>query len=663
MVSITSLPKIGPKTLERLNRLNIFSATDLLYHFPSRYLDFSNITPISQIKENTMVTITGQVLTFKSIYTRSGKSLQKAVVSDKTGSVELTWFNQPYLTQSIKPDMICSFAGTVSLFQKRLTLIAPIHGANQTGKILPIYPETSGLTSGWFRSFFAVNLPILLSDITDPLPLAIIKKYNLPALSLALKEIHSPSSQKMLELARYRLSIDEILTLQVSSYLRKADWSKKSPHKILKCTKASETKINKFIKSLPFKLTPSQTKTWAEIKSDLLSTVPTNRLLQGDVGSGKTIIAILACYLTSLNKANSLVLAPTEILARQHLATFKKYLPVPIYLLTANSKIDFTKLETGSVIISTHAAVYHKKHFEDKLGLLIVDEQHKFGVEQRTFLTNTLAPPHCITMTATPIPRTISLTILGNLDLSLIESPPINRKKIQTFLVPPQKYSHCYQWLDDHITKNHHQAFIVCPFIEASETLTSVKSAKVMFEELKVVFPHQSLGLIHGTLKEVERTAILDKFAKNIIQILVTTPIIEVGIDFPNATTIVIQSADRFGLAQLHQLRGRVGRGEAQSFCYLFTKSSSDKALNRLKMLETTSDGQKIAEYDLKTRGPGEAFSYIQHGFPSLKIANLSDYKLIATGQEIITTIIQNYPTFNLKTLTHLSDKGLVSTN
>ena len=663
MSSLSAFPKIGPKTLEKLDRLGIKDSLDLLHHFPSRYLDFSQKIPIATISENQMVTITGKIITFQNIFTRHGKNIQKAIIGDSTGQIELIWFNQPYLSKILVPDSIHSFAGTSSLFQKRLTLISPIHGDHQTGRILPIYPETAGINSGWFRSFFNLSLDSLLSEVTETLPPEIIKKYHLISLNSALKEIHSPQSLATLEAARLRLSLDEILALQTQSYLRRANWATKTPQVVFKTNKTIDNKIDKFISSLPFTLTPSQVKAWSEIKTNLLGHISVNRLLQGDVGSGKTVVAMLACYLASLNKTNSLVLAPTEILAKQHLASFKKMLPIPIEILTAKTKLDFTQLKPGTVIISTHAAIYHKKHFEDNTGLIIIDEQHKFGVEQRTFLSNSLHPPHCLTMTATPIPRTISLTILGNLDLSLLESPPENRKKIKTYLVPQNKYSQCYQWLDDHIKATHEQAFIVCPFIEPSETLSSVKSAKELFVQMEKRFPHYHLDLIHGSVKETERQAILEKFNRNEIQILVTTPIIEVGIDFPNATTIIIQSADRFGLAQLHQLRGRVGRSHRQSYCYFFSDSDNEKSQGRLQMLEKTSDGQKIAEYDLQTRGPGEAFSYIQHGFPSLKIANLSDYKLINLGQEIISQVLKQYPNFDLNKLANLSEASLASTN
>jgi ATP-dependent DNA helicase RecG len=372
-----------------------------------------------------------------------------------------------------------------------------------------------------------------------------------------------------------------------------------------------------------------------------------NRLLQGDVGSGKTIVALLSACLTSLNGAKTILLAPTEILARQHYNTFTQYLD-NVFFLSNHCHLKLDELPPHAIIISTHAIIY-KKNIQHT-GLLIVDEQHKFGVQQRSFL-NSVNSPHTLTMTATPIPRTISLTFLGNLDLSVINSMPKNRLPVKTFIVPNNKKNNCYQWLEKHIQETQEQAFVVCPFIELSETLTTVKSAKNEFEKLKKIFPNLKLALIHGKIKNDAREKILKDFAKNKINILVTTPIIEVGIDFPNCTTMVILSADRFGLAQLHQLRGRVGRGNKQSFCYFFSESENEKVTQRLNFLTQHNSGQKIAEFDLKSRGPGEIFSTIQHGFPSLKVANLSNTKLIEFSQKILKSIITNNPQFNLKKL------------
>ena len=663
MDSLTQIPGVGSKTLAKLNKLNIFTPKDLLYHFPYRYVDFSHITFINNTNENEAVTITGKLLSFQNIFTKSHKNLQKAVISDKTGQINLLWFNQPYLSKNFKVGEIYSFAGTVSLFQNKKTIISPVSGQFSTGKIIAIYPETSGLTSNWFRKTIQNILPKLINNATDNLPFEIIKNYQLLNLSTSLTQIHLPSNSKMLQLARYRLSIDEILSLQVNSYLSKKLWLSKKPQVHIKTNHSIDQKINKLINTLPFQLTISQKKVWQEIKTDIINpNKVTNRLLQGDVGSGKTIVALLACYLTYLNQSLSLMIVPTEILAQQHFQTFKnilKHAKIPLFLLTGTSKIDFKKVPKDAIIIATHAAIYQKDKINHQVGLLIIDEQHKFGVKQRSFLGNSISLPHCLTMTATPIPRTISLTMLGNLDISIIESLPQNRLSIKTFLVPPQKIAQCYHWIEDQIIKTKCQAFIVCPFIDISETMQSVKSATDEFKKLSTIFPKLKLSLLHGKIKPKDKDKIISDFQKNKINILVTTPIIEVGVDITNASIMIIQSADRFGLSQLHQLRGRVGRGILQSYCYLFTESQNDKTHNRLKFMEKNSNGLKIAEYDLKTRGPGEAFSIVQHGFPSLKLASFSDIDLISLSQKILTDLIKNKK-FDL---TPLVSKNLLKEN
>jgi len=655
MDSLTQIPGVGTKTLEKLQKLNITKPQDLLYHFPYRYIDFSHVTSIINAQENENITIKGQLLNFQNIFTRSHKNLQKAVVADKTGQINLLWFNQPYLSKNFKIGETYSFAGTVSVFQGKKTIIAPVSGQYSTGKIIAIYPETSGLNSNWFRKNIQTFLPQLLTEVKETLPSSIIKKYSLSDLKESLYQIHCPQNSQKLETARYRLSLQEILSIQAQSWLIKKDWLTKSPKKILKNTKTFDQKIKKLISSLPFKLTDAQTKIWQETKSDITSAKKvTNRLIQGDVGSGKTIIALLACYLTHLNNSLSLFLAPTEILAQQHFATFQKFLKklkVPVFLLTSSNKIKLDDIPKNAIIIATHAAIFQKNAIQKDIALLIIDEQHKFGVKQRSFLGDLKNLPHCLTMTATPIPRTISLTLLGNLDISVIDTLPQNRLPIKTFLVHPQKVSQCYSWIQNQILITKCQAFIVCPFIDISETMQSVKSVKVEFEKLKEIFPKLKLSLLHGKIKSKDREKIISDFQKNKTNILVTTPIIEVGVDIPNSTIMIIQSAERFGLSQLHQLRGRVGRGESQSYCYLFTESDQDKAQNRLKFMEKHSNGLKIAEYDLQIRGPGETFSTIQHGFPSLKLADFSNTQLISTSQKILSDLLK-IKTFNISSLT-----------
>lgn len=662
MDSLSQIPRLGPKTLEKLHRLNIHTPRDLVYHFPSRYLDFSKVVPISQAQVGETITLTGVIKSFQNIFTHSHKNIQRAIVADKTGTIELLWFNQPYLSKTLLVGQQFSFAGTVSLYKNHLTIIAPAIGQHHTGKIVAVYPETKGLSSSWFRTTIQNHLHQLTSTLTETLPPSLIDRYQLVDRAESLRQIHCPTNFSSLESARYRLALEEILGLQVHSHLQKQSWLTKKPAKIFQLTSTTQSSINKFINSLPFALTSDQLNAWKEISADLLSSTPTHRLLQGDVGSGKTIVALLACLLAHHNRSLSLVVAPTEILAQQHAATFQKLLPtLPIKLLTATHRLSSKELRPGSILVSTHSALFHKEKIIPHLGLVVFDEQHKFGVNQRNFLSDAVSPPHSLTMTATPIPRTVGLTLMGSLSLTTINSLPQNRQPIKTFLVPPSKVDNCYSWLEKHLKDTGEQAFVVCPFIEESETLSSVKSAKQEFDHLQQVFSSLKVGLIHGKTKTTDRQKILDDFAQNKISILVTTPLIEVGIDYPNATTIIIQSADRFGLASLHQLRGRVGRGSRPSSCYLFSESKNDQAISRLHFLESHSRGMDIAEFDLKNRGPGELFSTIQHGFPTLRLSQLNDYELISTAQKLLADLIRQHPNFDLTSLLPIHHQSLTS--
>ncbi len=652
---IEELPSIGPKTLDKLQKLDIFDTNDLVHHYPSRYIDFSHQTPISQAPLKQSVTVKGEVLNFKNIYTRFGKNIQKATISDNTGYLDLIWFNQPYISKSIQIGQTYAFAGSIDLYQNKKTIVAPEFGDFNTGKIIPVYPQTNGLNSKWFRRLFQTNLKKIVDSIDLlELPPSLLKKSKLLSKKEALLQIHQPNNQELLNQSRQRLALDEILALQAQSIIQKQHWFSKKANRQLVMTPAMAKKFDQLVKSLPFKLTPAQIKVWHQTLADLISTPPANRLIQGDVGSGKTIVALLACYFAHLNHTQSLLIAPTEILANQHFATFQKFLSkskLKISLLTSSSKLTPKQISQSSIIIATHAVFYKNKDLLNNLSLLIIDEQHKFGVKQRSFLSELEHLPHTITMTATPIPRTLSLALLGNLSLSYIDQLPKDRLPIKTFLVPQNKYQDCYSWIDQQINQKHSQAYIVCPFIEDSEQNTAVKSATAEFEHLKKVFPKQKIALIHGKIAQKTRDKIFTDFKNNKINILVTTPIIEVGVDVPNSTIIIIQSADRFGLAQLHQLRGRVGRGSEQSYCYLFTESTNQKSIDRLKYLELHQNGLKISEYDLRTRGPGEIFSYLQHGFPSLKLATISDSNLIELSAQIIKSLQSDYPSFDLHQL------------
>ncbi len=639
------LKGVGPKMAKKLSSLEIFTIENLFYHFPNRHKDLSLKTKIAQARAGETTTIEGRVISIKNQYLKNRKNIQKAIVEDDTGKIDITWFNQPFLIHSITPNSKMFFSGKINRFMNKLSLVSPDYefaNKNQalkysninTGRLVPIYPENRQVSSRYLRKIISQSLDLLNNDIEEPLPNSLLLKNNLVSKKEAIENIHFPTSNQSLKEAEKRLSYEEMLTIQLGLLL-----------KIIireKTTKAYKLKpfaknTNDFIKSLPFKLTQAQDKANKEILSDLKKSSPMNRLLQGDVGSGKTIIAAISALVVALNKYQTAILVPTEILAFQHFETFRslyKNLGIRVALLTGNKKtIKKDEIDKYDVLIGTHALLHQKDNFK-KLALIVIDEQHRFGVEQRKKLvekgTNKQIVPHLLTMTATPIPRTIALTLHGDIDLSLLNQLPSGRKRVATFIVPPNKREKGYLWIEKQIKKHHAQAFIVCPFIEPSETMQTIKAAKNEFSLLKKsVFPNLKLGLLHGRMKSNEKQVVLKKMSEGKIDILVSTPVVEVGIDISKATIMMIEAADRFGLAQLHQLRGRVGRGKQKSHCFLFVEKPGVKAIKRLKAMETVKNGISLAEIDLKVRGPGEIYGLRQHGFAKLKISSLLDSKLI----------------------------------
>lgn len=620
---------------KRLEKLNIRTILDLLYHLPSRYQDFSLTSSIGSIQEGEVVTVKGQVIEAKNDYTRRFKTVQKVVLADETGSVVLTWFNQPYIIKSLENNTKLSVSGRIEKFSGKLTMISPdyeVIGDDliHTGRIIPIYPETYGVSSKWLRRQIYSVLNQISSEITEYLPLSLLKSYDLLPLEIALREIHFPESIESSQKARERLAFEELLLLQLASIERKRQWSLESNGVLFK---SFEEKLQQFYKSLPFTLTNSQQLAIQDIINDTKSGKPMNRLIQGDVGSGKTIIAAVSLYLSYLNGYQGALMAPTEILAGQHYQTISSLLEplgVKIGFATSSTKIGI-KDENSSfdIMVGTHALVGKKVNFT-KLGMVVIDEQQRFGVEQRGILREKGTHPHLITMTATPIPRTVALTMYGDLALTYLTDMPKGRKIIKTWLVPDEKRQGSYGWIRREIQENDSQIFIICPFIEESENNLTIKAATKEFDRLRTeIFPDLSLGLLHGKMKAKEKDQVLLDFKNRQYDILVATPVVEVGIDVANATVIVIEGAERFGLAQLHQLRGRVGRGDKQSYCLLFTESKTENSITRLKAMETMKSGAELAEYDLTLRGPGEMYGLRQSGVRLLKIAKFSDTELL----------------------------------
>jgi ATP-dependent DNA helicase RecG len=655
---ISVVPKIGPKYQKLLEKLEIFKVEDMLYHFPFRYQDYSQFKTIKDLQNGDTITVTATLASIKNIYTRNGKRITKASVVDHTGELEIIWFNQHYIKNTLEIGKTYNISGKVGFFDGKLCFLSPdmeivsnafskkstenIH----TGRLIPIYPETSGISSKWLRAKIKSILD-LGTDLEEFLPEEILKERNFYKVEDAINKIHFPDSEEQAGKCRERFSFEELFIELLNVEKRKNDWSKKLKSVAFK---PFTKEISKFINSLPFRLTTSQYNTLKEITKDLSKPTPMNRLLQGDVGTGKTVLAIISSYLTYLNGMRVLYMAPTEILAKQHKETFEKLLK-DTYMnieLEIGSKKQTVKEENWDILIGTHALLFTEKGYKN-IGLVIIDEQHRFGVEQRGKLLDLSKEktfPHLLTMTATPIPRTLALTLYGDLSISILKDFPFEQRKVITKVIPEKNREEAYKWID----KKNEPTFIVCPLIDASESLSleNVKAAQEEYEILKNgVFKNKSVGLLHGRMKSKEKDEVIKKFREGKINVLVSTPVIEVGIDVPDATIMVIESAERYGLASLHQLRGRVGRSQKEGYCFAFMSNNSRNSYKRLKYLEELNSGVDLAEIDLKMRGQGDIFGSMQHGFKKLKIANVNDLKMLEdakTQAQKYFPLLDKYP-------------------
>lgn len=644
--SVTQIPLVGTQYAAKLKKLNLYTVDDLLHHYPHRYIDRSQIVDIVDLKPDSEVTIIGEILDFKNIYTRNKKNIQKAVVADKTNHIEITWFNQKFLSQALQVGQTYAFSGKTKTFNGKISLQAPefekvitnkktLH----TGNLIPVYPETAGVSSKWLRSRIDYVLNNL--NLAEPLPLDILRTYNLITFEEAINQIHQPTSATQLSSAKHRLSFEEMLVLQLYGTWKRNQWQQVRIHNQISF---NTDKISSFKQQLPFRLTPAQDKASNEILSDLKKQQPMNRLLEGDVGSGKTVVATIALYANFLSGNSAVVMAPTEILADQlykEISQLLKHSQVSVSLWTSSVKGK----KTADILVGTHALLFNVQK-DPRLGLVVIDEQHRFGVEQRAELEKLGTNPHRLTMSATPIPRTVALTLYGDLDVSIIDQLPQHRKPVKTWVVPEKKRLKGYNWIKQQIEQGD-QVFVVCPLIETSttEALKQVRSVTQEYDYLKSIFSEYKVDLLHGRLNPAKKTAIINNFKNNQIQILVSTQVIEVGIDVPNATIMVIEAADRFGLAQLHQLRGRVGRGHKPGYCLLY--SSTDEENKRLSALTQYSSGFKLAEIDLRLRGPGEVFGLHQHGYDSLKLARITDRKLIQNTKSLAIEMLTYDPQLN----------------
>lgn len=671
--SIEDIKGVGPSVATKLKQLKLFTVWDLINHLPTRYEDYSNIQNIAQIRPG-VVTIKAEIKQVRGRYVRRGMHLTEAVASDDSGSVKLIWFNQPYREKAIKPGKFYYISGNFELNYQRLQIMNPGMELESefpvnTARIIPIYKQTKGLKSHTIRKILADLVP-LINRLPEILPPEIIDKSNIISYKDAYRKIHFPDNIQDVDQAKKRLGFDELFAITLASLLNKQQFMAESGVKI----KFDELLAKQFVQSLPYKLTNAQRKVIWQIYKDMESTQPMNRLIEGDVSSGKTVVAVMSAIMALKAGYQVALMAPTEILANQHAQNIQKLLnDTPwtnkIGLLTSSvrpktKKILYDKIESGEVglIIGTHALITEKVSLNN-LGLVIIDEQHRFGVDQRKKLQVKAGKmPHVLSMTATPIPRSLALTLYGELSVSILDEMPPGRTPVKTSIVSPNSLDPMYRKIIEELDAGR-QVFVVCPLIEESDSL-NVNSAEKVYENLsKKIFKQYKVALLHGKQKSDQKDQTMQDFVDHKVDILVSTTVIEVGVDVPNATVMVIEGAERFGLAQAHQLRGRVGRGQYPGLCFL-VMSDSKAPTQRLKALETTVDGFKLAELDLEIRGPGAIYGTLQSGALDLRVANLADAKLIALVRSKAQYFIdQNLDLNNYKNLQKQVQKSRTITN
>lgn len=640
----TVLDGVGPKNAEKLARMGLHTLGDMLYHFPRRYDDYTQLLPINRLRFGEEVTAIGTVKGVATRPIRGGKAkLVEVIVNDGSGALRVNWFNQPWLAQTFKEGTQVVLSGKVDQYLGRLTMTNPewelLEEENlHTNRIVPVYPLTAKITQRWLRRLMNKVVNYWALRVQDPLPETMRLSAGLMALSEALLQVHFPDSWDDLHAAQKRLAFDEILLLQLGVLRTKRAWGEQSG----RAFQPPEAWLQSRLANLPYQLTSAQQRTLKDIQNDLSSGHPMNRLLQGDVGSGKTVVAALGIGTVIREGAQAAIMAPTSILAEQHYRTMIDLLNgesgtaagEEIRLMvgaTADSEREEIRqgLEHGKikVVVGTHALIEEPVSFAD-LQFVVIDEQHRFGVKQRANLRAKGSNPHLLVMTATPIPRSLALTVYGDLDLSVIDELPPNRQPVETHVLYPRERERAYSLIRSQIQEGR-QAFIIYPLVEESEN-NDVKAAVEEHARLQnEVFVNYRLGLLHGRLKPAEKEEVMARFRDGEVQALVSTSVVEVGVDVPNASVMLIEGANRFGLAQLHQFRGRVGRGEDKSYCLLIPETENAVENERLMAMSETNDGFILAERDLDQRGPGEFLGTRQSGFSELRMASLSDVRLI----------------------------------
>ncbi len=639
---LVELKGVGEAQAQKFAILGVKTVGDLIDYYPRRYEDYSVVTPINQLKPDA-VTIEAVIKHAKGRYVRRGMHITEAIASDDTGSVRLIWFNQPYRAAALKQGQKYFVSGQFELSHQRFSIMNPsVERVSDlpvnAGRILAVYRETKGLTSRQIRSAIHEARGVIES-LPETLPAWIIKDQKLISRSAALIGIHTPTATEELAEVRRRLGFEEVFQLSLASLLNKRENQSEKALSI----GFSEKLAKDFVGHLPFKLTNAQRRTIWQIYQDLQQEHPMNRLLEGDVGSGKTVVATMAAIMALEQGWQSALMAPTELLARQHADTIHDLLkPLGmesqvVLLVGSLSAAQKTKARQAiadgkaGFIIGTQALIQEQVDMH-KLALIIIDEQHRFGVEQRkTLMSKAGHMPHVLSMTATPIPRSLALTLYGELDISILDEKPVGRLPIITEVISPNSRAQLYESIDLELAKGK-QMFVVCPLITDSTVLEANSAEKVYDQLSKKDFKHRRVGLLHGKLKPADKQAIMEQFVKHELDILVSTTVIEVGVDVPNANIMLIESTERFGLAQLHQLRGRVGRSGDQGRCYLLL-SDSQAPTRRMRALASSNDGFKLAELDLEIRGPGAIYGTSQHGDLDLRIAKLTDTRLIAAAR------------------------------
>jgi ATP-dependent DNA helicase RecG len=680
--SPVSVLGVRPADAQKFNRLGVSTVRDLLFHLPSRYHDYSEVRPISELQFGEEQTVIGTVFAAGSKMIGRSRKGTEAILSDPSGTLRVIWWGQTYVARRLKQGMKVALSGKVTEFRGRMQMENPElemleDESLHTRRLVPVYPSTEGLFQKTIRTATRVSVDAFAPRIEDALPASMRKRHNLMPAAEAFRQVHFPDDLETAERARDRFGFEELLYIELGVVRRRMEWQDAGGAPALVLPKAQ---LDGFVESLPFTLTASQKTAISEVLDDIGDDTPMTRLLEGDVGSGKTVVAAAALLAAVAAGHQGAIMAPTEILAEQHLRTFTRILqpdregdgqegpwfqaaapgyvvlnppymdrPVRVALLTGGLKASEKRdaqsaIAAGEVDIAvgTHALLQEGVSFQ-RLGLAVIDEQHRFGVEQRATLREKGGSPHVLVMTATPIPRTLALTVYGDLDITVLNEMPPGRPPVKTYRVLPYRRQEAFEFVEKKIREGR-QAFVICPLVEESSAVEAKAAVQEHARLSRDVFPDRRLGLLHGRLAASEKESVMRSFRDGEIDILVSTAVVEVGVDVPNATVILIEGADRFGLSQLHQFRGRVRRSEEQSYCFLLSDSPSPESEERLAIMETVDNGFELAEHDLRLRGPGEYFGTRQSGLPDLRVAKLTDIEMIRATRNEATEILKSDP-------------------